>query len=341
MDVPGEKLLIKMWESLADRGIGSLLKPWHHRRESRAQLEVRRNELLLIAQAEKDAEEIRAGKKKVVEAGGGSLLILSNDQEVIDGRAEPVLEMDRLLVAADRSRRADALREEINVAKTLAQTEQLLSGDNSEPGDAKIETDWLYRWRDCAAQVSTEELQSLWAKVLADEVKAPGAFSLRTLDFLKNLSRTEAEEIQGLCPFVVNGQIILTYGEMEVAPTANIDYPMRMQELGLISGAGGGGLSVTWRHNGPGTMFVHHLIMNGRAVTARTSDLSKALMLGMYRVTPLGTQVLSLNPAPAPEPYVQAVAQAVKNMGFETSVATCIPMAGRPGQFHLINEQKV
>ena len=52
MDVPGEKLLIKLWETIADKGIGSLLKPWQMRREGRAAIGVCREELLALAQAE-------------------------------------------------------------------------------------------------------------------------------------------------------------------------------------------------------------------------------------------------------------------------------------------------
>ncbi len=42
MDLPGEKLLIKMWETLVERGIGGLLTPWQTIREGRAMNEVRR-----------------------------------------------------------------------------------------------------------------------------------------------------------------------------------------------------------------------------------------------------------------------------------------------------------
>ncbi|MFL9864153.1 DUF2806 domain-containing protein [Paraburkholderia fungorum] len=338
MDVPGEKLLIKMWESLADRGIGSLLKPWQMRRESRAQLETRRNEMLLLAQAEKEAEEIRAGKKKVVETDRKSLMLLSSDAEVIDGRAEPVLDMGALMHAAEESKRANAVREEINVAKTILQAEDILSADPSEATEHPIDADWLYRWRDCAAQVSSDELQSLWAKVLAGEVKSPGAHSLRTLDFLKNLSRAEAEQIQRLCPYVVNGQFIFTYGEMANSPTTSIDFLMQMQELGLISGVGGVGLTITWKPNGGGALFVQYLLMHNRAVVARTTDLTKVLTLTMYRVTPLGMQVLALSPMPASEPYVQAIAEAVKAQGFDAYTAVSVAV---PGGRHILNEVKV
>lgn len=45
MDFPGEKLAIKMWETLFEKGIGSLLTPWQELREGRARNEVRRNEM--------------------------------------------------------------------------------------------------------------------------------------------------------------------------------------------------------------------------------------------------------------------------------------------------------
>lgn len=37
MNWPGENLIIKLWESLTEKGVGSLLKPWQMRREGYAQ----------------------------------------------------------------------------------------------------------------------------------------------------------------------------------------------------------------------------------------------------------------------------------------------------------------
>ena len=46
--------------------------------------------------------------------------------------------------------------------------------------------------------MSSEELQTLWGRVLAGEIKSPGTFSLRTLEFLKNTSHEEALKIAKL-----------------------------------------------------------------------------------------------------------------------------------------------
>ncbi len=51
MEFPGEKLVIKLWETVAERGIGGLFRPWQMRREGRVSIELKREELLVIAQA--------------------------------------------------------------------------------------------------------------------------------------------------------------------------------------------------------------------------------------------------------------------------------------------------
>ena len=58
MTFPGEKLVIRLWETIADKGIGGFLKPWQIKREGMAHLEVRRAELLALAQTKKDVEDI-------------------------------------------------------------------------------------------------------------------------------------------------------------------------------------------------------------------------------------------------------------------------------------------
>ncbi|MBT3436945.1 MAG: hypothetical protein HOH02_00715 [Oceanospirillaceae bacterium] len=50
MDYPGEKLLFKLWETLAEKGVGELLVPWQEKRLASARAEIRRNEILMIAQ---------------------------------------------------------------------------------------------------------------------------------------------------------------------------------------------------------------------------------------------------------------------------------------------------
>ena len=57
------------------------------------------------------------------------------------------------------------------------------------------EEDWVHRFFGDCEDVGDEEMQSLWAQILAGEVAQPGTFSKRTLGFVKQLSKKEAEKI--------------------------------------------------------------------------------------------------------------------------------------------------
>ena len=82
MDVPGEKLLIRLWKTVTEKGIGSLLRPWQTRREGKARIAVQRDELLWLAQTERDVENIRSGRKTLT--ADGQLLELPDQASPID-----------------------------------------------------------------------------------------------------------------------------------------------------------------------------------------------------------------------------------------------------------------
>ena len=57
----------------------------------------------------------------------------------------------------------------------------------------QISQNWLSRFFSIAEDISDNDLQNLWAKILAGEVKQPKSYSLRTLDLLRNITSDEAE----------------------------------------------------------------------------------------------------------------------------------------------------
>ena len=124
MDVPGEKLLIKLWETIADKGIGSLLKPWQMRREGRAAIDVRREELLALAQAEVDATAIRSGQRLLLT--DGTLSNQPTEKEVVllpEQAYEPPL-LPHIEEIADQNTRAESIRREISIAKAVVHAEE-------------------------------------------------------------------------------------------------------------------------------------------------------------------------------------------------------------------------
>lgn len=81
------------------------------------------------------------------------------------------------------------------LGKALPQLE-----DTAKP-DA-IEDDWVTNFFDKGRIVSDEEMQGLWARVLAGEANVPGSYSKRTVNFLADFQKGEADLFSRLCNFV-------------------------------------------------------------------------------------------------------------------------------------------
>ena len=96
-----------------------------------------------------------------------------------------------------------------------------------------VDEDWLFRWRDAASLVSSEELQALWGRVLAGEIKSPGSFSLRTLEFLKNISHEEALTIAKLAPFVIDDNCIFRNEKLLDSEGITFGFLLKLQNLGI------------------------------------------------------------------------------------------------------------
>ncbi len=317
MTWPGEGLLIKLWETLAEKGVGGLLKPWQIRREGIAQIEVRRAEILALADAERLADEIRAGKripssvKSLMNGGSCDALVAASSVD------ETLLQPIRV---ATNAAVADALRAEVNVAKAIAAAEEELRDDTSEIPAKSIDSDWIHRWREFAGGVSATELQALWGRILAGELKSPGKFGFRTLDFIRSLSSDEALKIESVSRFVIEGFIVRS--QMGFLESAGILFGelLELQNLGLVSGAEAVGLTVTLKSEST-ERFTRALCSHGRVIFAKADDPNKFLKLEVYGITRLGQQVMSLGKFEAHEEYLRAVGAEIKAKGFAVELA--------------------
>ncbi len=64
-----------------------------------------------------------------------------------------------------------------------------------------MENDWLVNFFDKSRIVSNNEMQELWSRVLAGEANLPGTYSKRTVNFLSDLDKSEADLFTKLCGF--------------------------------------------------------------------------------------------------------------------------------------------
>jgi hypothetical protein len=72
---------------------------------------------------------------------------------------------------------------------------------DEQSNPANMENDWITNFFDKSRIISDEEMQTIWAKVLAGEANTPGSFSRRTVNLLSDLDKKDAELFQTLCKF--------------------------------------------------------------------------------------------------------------------------------------------
>ena len=65
--------------------------------------------------------------------------------------------------------------------------------------EQEIDDSWIQGFINLSQDSSDEQLQMLWAKILAGEYAKPGSYSKRTLHVLSTIGRREADAFQRLC----------------------------------------------------------------------------------------------------------------------------------------------
>ncbi|TKJ70439.1 hypothetical protein PspCFBP13508_17960 [Pseudomonas sp. CFBP13508] len=316
MTLPGEKLIIRIWESVADKGIGSIFRPAQIRREGLANIEVRRAEQLALAQMEREIQEIRNGTRELSDF---SLKLPFADERRVKSnlRVEPVINTATLIEKVSLQGMADSLQKEVNITKALIYAEESVMQDDAEPSDEKVEDDWIYRWKDCASQISSDDMQRLWGRLLAGEVKQPGAYSLRCLEFVRNLSQREAKLIERVLRLDLDGAIWSGF-EVEDGALRYAEY-LELESLGILTGVTGNISNNITTHE-PGVKWIRFLRSHKKGLLITHSDLNATLKIKGYAVSALGLQMKSLAELECDEKYLRKLGEFVKEQGFSVEI---------------------
>jgi hypothetical protein len=306
MDYPGEKVVLKLWDSLIDRGVSALLRPWSIRRDALASAEAARIHAIVQAQTRKDVLRIENAVTVLPQTETPEKLTLPRATEspssaFFDGSGEASS-------LALRAAQARLLREELNIANAIMAAEEVLKTAQQEHTPESIDEDWLEMWREGAAKVSTASLQSLWGRLLAGEAQDPGQFSLRTIAFLRNLSGPEAKLIERIAPFVIDDFIFS--GAAPVLREADIHFHdlLQLEELGFLHGIADLRIS-TNRVSLRADRFLTYLAAHDKVIVIEHRNPGKEAEIPIYSVTKVGKEILSLGTFTANEQMLAAVKQ--------------------------------
>lgn len=311
MDYPGEKLLIKMWESLVDKGVGSLLKPWQMRREGKILRECQRKDKLMIAKTEEDIEKLKNGELTI--DSNYNLLPVTSGATILND--DNCIDLTRLISQSVIDEIPKVISKRVNVSKAILHAEEVLMDDHDEPSEDPIDLDWLNQWAEYVGNISSEQLQLLWGKILAGEVKSPGKYSRRTLSFIKDLSQKEAELIAKIAPFVTQNYIVKDVGSTKT--NISIDNLLSLEAMGILnaSSSGIGSVRMVFSSDRP-DKYEKALVYGNTLLIIRASDAAKKLELPVYSITSLGTEIISIGNFTINEEHLLDIGKYIVNKGF-------------------------
>jgi len=180
------------------------------------------------AYAERPAEKIRAETKRQI------LFDDSKNEIVINLGADD----DDFAVRTRMFHENRLLKGQYNREKVAQYALEDLSVDNVDNVDLEIEEvseDWLDNFSSYTEKVSIKEMQKLWAKILAGEIRQPGSFSLSTLRLMSEMDKTTAERISRHVNHVLGGSLITYNSGTHVSGNINAEL-LELEALGILTG---------------------------------------------------------------------------------------------------------
>lgn len=198
-----------------------------------------------------------------------------------------------------------------NLEQVLSKTEVILENEQTKSQEnisESINEDWLSYYIEGASKISDEQVQELWAKILAGEIITPKTFSKRTLDVLLRLSTEEAKLFEKICGYVVeisNNMILMNEGKL------NAEYPyseiMQLDECGLINSSGTNSINMTIN---PSDKLA---IIYGQDAIIGQSKKQENVRLQIFPLTVAGTELLKITSPNRNYNYMQNLTNHLKN----------------------------
>jgi len=109
-------------------------------------------------------------------------------------------ELKNLILSTQQQELNYLLKQYINKSNIADKAYDILMSDEANVKIApEFKTDWFEQFFDCAKNISDEDIQLLWARILASEIKKSESYSIRTLNVLQSISKSEALTFEKVC----------------------------------------------------------------------------------------------------------------------------------------------
>lgn len=186
---------------------------------------------------------------------------------------------------------------------------------------AAYDFDWFMRFYEAVGSVSDEEMQRIWAKILAGEVNRAGSFSLETLDVVRNLSKQDAELFTKICKHCIQSShqelFLPRYDNyLEKCEIAYSDI-LRLDEIGLVNSSGLIIFNMSIENDHPASIINQGLIM---LIAANNAQIKKC-SIDQYPFTRIGCEIATLiGETTSDEDFILFAKEVAKDQSLKVSV---------------------
>ena len=108
------------------------------------------------------------------------------------------------------------------IAAAELKSEPLAIANDKEPEAPPISEDWLNAFESEAAQMSSQQMQRLFGKILAGEIRRPSSYSIKTIKLMAQLDNSAAALFSLLCSSSISQRV----------PNSNIIFDARVVSMG-------------------------------------------------------------------------------------------------------------
>jgi len=122
-----------------------------------------------------------------------------------------ILRADAEMEIIERAKERFAHKEinrQINLESIVEKSAKHLGETVSEQ---PIDDDWRTRFFNKAQDVTNEEMQEIWGKILAEEITQPGKIGFKTLEIISNITKMEANLFETACKIAFKQGMILKF----------------------------------------------------------------------------------------------------------------------------------
>lgn len=323
MDInwPGEKLLIKLCDTLKE-GVGATFRPWQIKREEAARIESRRRERLSLEMVEREVALIRSGEKSLdakyrLIPGPNAKINTEKMLYFSENRSDSP---EKIVSQISHDHDMKIIQRGINLRKIalIAEEESDHLDSDEEISEEPVDPDWFARWRTYAEDVSREEMQRLWARLLVGEVRTPGTYSIHTVEFLSRMSRTDAELIAKLAQFSLGNHVFSGTRITMEASGINFENIIYLNDINILNGVTGiGGLNRKMQINDFGGQR-YIIVPNNNIGLAAFADpeTPSPVHMPVYSVSRVGQEILSLARIHGNLDYLREIKDFLSKIGF-------------------------